>query len=546
MKRRIFTILLITGLLSHLLIAQIPVGYKFDLDGRPIEGIVDPLTYDPASNLLYIHNLESFEKGYYYSMDGEKIEGFIKFENRKIWFKEKKDGNDIKIKPDEVQSFVIGADSFFVSSDFRFNDRQMNSPEYMQFVTAFDTNTFAIYYHFNKMSGMPDFEKYAMFKSDSDKSWTSLPLKRYELRKLFSGYLDESFIYYLYSVLYPSKYYSVKIDFDAVISLIKTAEYQYNYIHGKPIYFDKYWEETRDKEKATYQALITSKTDSTWTMAYFKDSVKLSEVDYRCFYPNKKYGFARFYFPNGQIRQECQYASNHLEQVKTYDINGVLKRSYRCDSVISNTSKGTAELKITYSTVIDSLGVNLIDSLNDFEVTINDTISKQKYIQHFVNKELIQSFTVINGQKVYQITDPNYSIKTKSLQGTFRSFKQGKDFDLAVADNAQGTILVALVVDPTGAVVDFKILNELHPQLNMMVANFYNFHLGPYAQHRFKFKPYKIDKEKISFEVVIPFEFGINRFYRKPTNYYYYDMFWNQQFMMQNQLQQMTPKIPMR
>jgi hypothetical protein len=57
--------------------------------------------------------------------------------------------------------------------------------------------------------------------------------------------------------------------------------------------------------------------------------------------------------------------------------------------------------------------------------------------------------------------------------------------------------------------------------------------------------PYKRDKVKRYFEVVIPFEFSINRFYRKPVSYNYFNnWYFNNQMMQQQMMNNFRPPIP--
>lgn len=69
--------------------------------------------------------------------------------------------------------------------------------------------------------------------------------------------------------------------------------------------------------------------------------------------------------------------------------------------------------------------------------------------------------------------------------------------------------------------VDCKILNKIHPQLDSMIHEFL---LGDESIPNMtlnKFKPYKHNKKKQFCEFILPFEFSILRFYRKPTRYYF-------------------------
>ncbi|NBC82908.1 MAG: hypothetical protein GVY19_05950 [Bacteroidetes bacterium] len=69
------------------------------------------------------------------------------------------------------------------------------------------------------------------------------------------------------------------------------------------------------------------------------------------------------------------------------------------------------------------------------------------------------------------------------------------------------------------------VLNKLHPELDTIVHDFISNRLLEGAEYRYRHKPYKVERDKKCCEVVIPFEFSIKRFYRKPVNYYHFHHF---------------------
>jgi hypothetical protein len=111
--------------------SQIPVGLKYDCNGYAFNGYYDPLTYSPDKKISIVHNSDSYEVGYYYDSVGNKINGLIKFENEKIFFKKGNAEFRDKIKPEQIKNFVIGVDSFFVISNFYYKNRKMTDPEFV-------------------------------------------------------------------------------------------------------------------------------------------------------------------------------------------------------------------------------------------------------------------------------------------------------------------------------------------------------------------------------------------------------------------------------
>ena len=117
-----------------------------------------------------------------------------------------------------------------------------------------------------------------------------------------------------------------------------------------------------------------------------------------------------------------------------------------------------------------------------------------------------------------------------------------KKYDIALSENAQGIILVSLIVDKKGNVENSIILNHIHPEIDKLIDEFIKTRLLPEAEYRYKFKPYIVGKVKQYCEVVIPIEFSINRFYRQPVNYNQFNnMYWMQQ---QQQMLNMRPPPP--
>jgi hypothetical protein len=85
---------------------------------------------------LYSQNILAtpFEGGYYYTRDGKKTEGLIKFSRATfsvfgskpchIMFKENEEGKTIKLTVDDISSFVIGKDSFTLVYNIKINSIQ--------------------------------------------------------------------------------------------------------------------------------------------------------------------------------------------------------------------------------------------------------------------------------------------------------------------------------------------------------------------------------------------------------------------------------------
>jgi hypothetical protein len=137
-----FTLLLIT----KLTFTQIPIGLKIDCSGYAFNGYFDPLTYSPENKITKVHNSDSYEIGYYFDNQGNKIEGLIKFENDQIFFKKFANEPLEKLRPDFIKNFVIGVDSFFAITNFYYKNKLKTKPEYVQYITEFNGLTFVKHY----------------------------------------------------------------------------------------------------------------------------------------------------------------------------------------------------------------------------------------------------------------------------------------------------------------------------------------------------------------------------------------------------------------
>jgi hypothetical protein len=524
--------------------SQIPVGLKYDCNGYAFNGYYDPLTYSPDKKISIVHNSDSYEVGYYYDSVGNKINGLIKFENEKIFFKKGNAEFRDKIKPEQIKNFVIGVDSFFVISNFYYKNRKMTDPEFVQYITAFNGLTFAKHYKFT--SGVSQQITYQqpiietlLVKAKDSTAWENFPDN--------SRFKESALKYFSHIPYLKEKINSGKYQSKDMLSIIKMAEYYDKYQNSNDIYYDKYWQEVIDIRNSKYSAKIIDLQDSIWTFAYYEGTVKLFIANYSSFYPNNKNGDFISYYPNGEIRQIITFENNQPKHVKTFDNSGSKKRQYEYVKTKDSNSNEFI-LNSFYLAVIDSLGNNIIDSgvVKNFKIT--DIISQVSYFVSFNDSELISSYRISNEDTVFQITNPDNDFKIKSLQREFESFMYEKKYDNALSVNAQGSVLISFVIDKKGNVVNSTILNVIHPEIDTLISDFITSRFIPGALYPFKFKPYNLNKTKQCIEVVIPIEFSVNRFYREPVNYNQFNnMYWmNQQQMMNKYMNPTPPKMQMK
>lgn len=522
--RFLLYILFVISFTSSALFSQTPVGYKFDLNGQPFNGYYDHIIYHPEEKLSIIHQSDSYEAGYYYDSTFQKAEGLIKFENKKIWFKQQESDIKIKIKPGEVNHLVIGVDSFFTISNFTYNGVLKSKPEFVQFICKIEDITFVKYYYFaHNVTGAygiePLITETFFAKSENGKFWENLSVNNQELRKKASQYFKN--ITHL-----NEKIKITESNKESIFSLIKTADYLSKSENNEYIHFDQYWQETRYLDKAKYYAQILSINDSVWHLIYFTGKTKLYEVEYGSFFPHVKNGQFKSYYPSGEIRQTIEYFNNKPRIVKSYNEDGLILQEYEYAET-QQPNRPDPKINIAYAIVNDSFEVTVNDSTIYYKQLLIDTISNQQYTRLYENNELISSSTTVDNFEVFQVTDMEYDFSINSVQRILNTYMEDVKFEEASNDNAQGILLVSFIIDPKGYVINYSILNKLHPKLNKLIEAFIKSHLSPKAVIRNKFKPYKKGKKKVFCEVVIPFEFEINRFYRKPLNYHYDPMLWN-------------------
>lgn len=541
-KSILFFVLFITYNLSF---AQTPIGVKFDINGMSLNGYYDPLIYSPEKKISKIHFSDSYEKGYYYDSLGTKIDGLIKFEDDKIFYKKKDEDSRTKIKSDVIKRFVIGVDSFFVVDKFYYKDKLKEKPEFVQYIAEFNGYTFVKHYHFTSGLALqfgpdsPIVETFLVKHKDSI-IWDNFPDNKHFKEKALKYF---SYIPYLKEKIITEKYKSKDM-----LSVIKMAEYLEKYNNSKSIYYDKYWQEIRDKRKAAYEVKIVNKKDSIWTLDYYKDNEKIYQGNYSSFYPNIKNGDFTAFNPDGSTRLISSFIKNKSIKLKTYSKVEKLEKEYKIIEFKKEYDSNTS-FDLQYVTVNDDSGSNIIKSNGISFLSKKDELNGQIYNYKFNDYKLESVYRVSQNDTIFKISDPNYNFKISSLQSKFDSFMEERKYEDALNENAQGIILASFLIDPKGYVVESTILNKIHPDLDNLVTIFINTKILEGAEFRYSFKSYKVNKKKYYYEIVVPFEFSISRYYRRPVNYnHFYNDFFHRQ-MMNNHFERMNnfkPSIPTR
>jgi hypothetical protein len=523
--------------------SQVPVGLKYDINGEPFNGYYDPLTYSPKNKLSINLKTGLFERGSYYDKSNNKIGGYIRFENDRIWFKQTL--SDLKriIMPEEINSFVLGVDSFFVITDFYFKRKLKSKPEFVQFLSRINEVTFVKHYHFSSAAGQqyggrPAIIESVLARNKKDSVWDNFFKDKFEIN--VAKYLDVP-------EEITRKIDSGKLTESSISSIVKIAEYFKKYNAKDTIYFDAYWQEISAQKLAKYSAVITEKKGSHWTLNYFNKEVRIYTITYGSFSPNIKVGSFFSYYSNGEKRQEIIYVDNKPIEFKTYTKKGALQTQYKYEQTVD---KITDITKVYHDYIFagDSIGNNLLDSSKITHQVVSDESSEVTYHRSFFMDRIIGAYWDLNGKKIHQVTNPNFDLKIKPLIRKLNYFLSDVKFNGALAENAQGIVLVAVIVNEKGFVFKSTILNKLHPELDVIVNDFVKEYLSPGGDESHRFKPLRKDGVKESFEFVIPIAFGINKFYRAPI---YYNHFFNMNMHMMHNMNHMnnivlppTPRFP--
>lgn len=536
----------LTLLLTHSF-AQLHVGYYHDLDKLPIFDFVHPFEYNPDSKLQLTHYSDSYENGVVYRNDGSKEKGQIKYKNKKIWFKPTGSSEDLKLKPEDVQGLTIGLDSFFVATNFNVEKKVgpdfQTQPQFMQYIATHDDMVFAKHYFFS--SGMaqqytmasPIIETYQVIKGNSAQ-WKSFPRRKNEFKTMALAYFGH--IPYL-----KKRIEDETIGFEDVNALIKTAEYLEYLENDELIHFDRFWNETQDKENSTYQVKIRSLiNDSIWTFDYFKNQQPLYRVRYSELFPHKKHGNFEILGAQGFPTQVTEYKDNEKSSRKTSFPDGTIHYHQFFQKVPVSTYREEEGTITIYLEVNDKAGKSLLDGGNAKEKL---NYKQGTFVSEIALGKLKSSYREEDGRKIYQIVDRDYNFKLQKMQNLLSTHFSNSTFREAAELSAQGIYLITVVISDKGRVQKLEVHNSLLPDLDSKITSWAAYNLGN-KTYGMKFKPYRVNGEKVYAEFVIPLQFSVSKFYRKPANYYYdwgwHNMMFQQQMMMQPMNLPAPPPMP--
>jgi len=495
--------------------AQTPVGLLYDMNAVPLNGYFDPLTYLPGKRVK-ISKLNFYEEGYCSYFNGNKEEGLIRFQGGNFFLKRKGQSDEKKINTKSVNYFLMGVDSFFMIKDFYIEKERVKGFNFMQYIAEVNGYTFV------KLHG----DTY-LVKGSGEKTWKTFghekPLLYFRNKKEFK---EKALKYFGHIPILNDRISSGVYGIDDMATIIKIAEYQSKYQKEEPILYDKHWREVRDVEKVEYLSQIIHQQDSVWTLEHYKGSVKLYQANYSP--PNIKNGDFIAYYHNGEVRQIISYKNNKAQEVRCFDEVGNLNVHYQCTHAIRYPTIPSSweYVDIEYIVVNDSLGNNILKSNERTTLDVYDEFKDLTYTSIYRENRLVSRYRLLGSDTIFQITNPKYDFKIGRLQIGFDDYVLNNNYVKAFDENAQGTILVSLLIDNKGNIVESTILNDADTEIGILADNFI-----ARWKNRYKLKPYRKDKIKRYCEVVIPIEFRTKRDYSLPINHHNDPFFMNDHMM---------------
>ncbi len=534
------------------LLAQKAVGHFFDINGLPINGYYDPLSYSPEKYIECrpeserdMFGFDIFERGVIYLKDGKQLKGEIKVKRDKLVYKAPTEARTRNIKFKDLDALVLSTDSFFVSQDVysenKVSKQKLEGANIVQYIASFDGYIFSKYHQLN----YNDKATFLVQKEGSER-WISFAKTKdyysvYAKKNLNKKnpntvrFRNTALAVFDKVDLIKEKIENYDYSTPDMMEMIKTAEYYHKYQNGEAIYFDKYWNETHKQNKAKYTANIISLEDTIWTLDYHQNDTLLYTVQYSSFYPNVKDGLFIAYYPNGNPRKKIYYENNKPEFISTFYENGQDKfKMYTDVAEIRNP-------KYEFAYFYDENGIDKLTETNEQALKIEDKIQNRTINFLFKDKKLEQS-TIKQSEEayVYQNCSPFYNdFFIRNVEKLQKKFDMEMQFKLLEAydEGAQGTILVAVDINEKGKIQGHKLLNSLHPELDRIVNKFMNGR----AVMNYKFKSLKFNN---NLEIVIPFVFKIDNFHINSPNHYWYDPWFHNQMQWHMQQQQFQQNIP--
>lgn len=487
------------------------IGYLIDNKGQRIFDYCD-FDYVPEKPIKVEKFVKwEFSPGYYYDSSNKRIDGYLKIVNMSVYYRKTLKGSSQALNIDACKGFVISGDSFAVAPNpgptmlmYIYNNLYLEVVEQMDGFTL---------YRFDKNNGVNYF-----FKADTSASIKYIP-SGYLKYKEFAGNLFASF------PILKDKILSGKYSYSDLPSLVRIFKYKQYFDKKQRVFYNSFWDETKDSLTASFYGEIISLQDSVFRMKhFFRDGTPLHEGAYTSFYPHRRTGIFNWFYPDGKIRKTILYRKNDPVYMQIFYNNGQLHYDIRLEDndLIYNQifdQKGNAQINNS------GLGMEVYyDSVNHRPVTF--TYHSRKLRTAFYTDSLNRKIYVHCEQqaepKGLKIKPENYPEKS-------------------LMNSQHGIALVRLLVDPSGVVSKYKIVKGVSPDIDSLILQTFAVNITEK-----KFIAAKSENKNVFQEMLLPFDFSMEGFsmFKNHYNYLYRNDIMFHHWHMQ-QMQQMQQRAQM-
>jgi len=492
-----------------------PFGVFYDINDQFLLDYFD-FDYEPEDllSVSYITN-EDYLPGYYYNLDGKKINGRLQMNKNfnEISFERANSDITSTLNPDNCLGVVIGRDSFAVIKDF-YVERAVGAihvkgKEFAQVILKFDNLTF--YKHLRNDLITTYLTTYIV-KSDSSNKYISFS-------QSIEKFIPTAMAAFGEFDLLKHRIRTGQYTSDNIPEMAKLLEYKRKMDRNEKIYFSNYWDEANQNNYTYYDRLMNLK-DSVWEVSYHtKAGDTLLRGHFTSFLPQRKNGEFKWYYPNGKVRKIVCYEKNKPgNEVLYYHPNGNLH--YK----INKTKKG-----FIYNLVQDENEKSLINEKGNGIETIIDNVLNRKITRVYnANKVFLSFYNEGDNRIIYQHVSTAAKLKSfKALQDDLKSFEIP---DTVLRDCSQGYLLLRFIIEPDGSISKAEIVKGLHSSFDGLIMT--------YLKDIGSWKPGKNGDQKIAQELIVPVYLSITSFSNIRENYFYNDPFWQMRMMQMN-----TPKF---
>jgi len=496
----------ISQMIAQTNIENTEFGQFYDINEMLFEGFLDS-NYEPETSLKVSYEIgERFTQGYFYNLENKKITGELMFSKLNTYFQfRSKKGSEIKtIKPKECLGYVIGIDSFAVIQNFDVRRDlvaiKSKKKEFAEVICKIK----GIAFFKHTRAGLNNTITTYLYKMDTSENYISFSKSNNNFKK-------EALLVFGEIQFLKEKIESGKYEYSDLSRMIKIFEYKFKFDHNESIYYNNSWDEIKINNDISFYADIVEIKDSIFHVKYFtKQKELIYEGHFSSFYPINKNGVFIWYYPNGEIRKNIVYKNNEvLNSISTYHKNGNIRYEYTID----DKSK-------FFNKVGSYSGINILNNGVGGEVFYDTIMSREITREFFNNKLFFSYYNDENGKTIYQKCDKNAKLKSfNMLQSNIEeNFIYPKE---SIKNYNHGYILVRCVVEPSGLVSELEIVKGIDESINKAVLKYLE-----RMKSSKSWKPAKINKEKVTQEVLLPFFFSINGFSRYRNNYYWNNNMW--------------------